>query len=60
MKKNKLDINLIGIGPSTDNEESQTKDTEDRIHKIVILGDRKVGKTSIFLRYMYFDKSQGL
>jgi len=57
MIKNKLDINLIGIDPTSTDEERNTKDTEERVHRIVILGDRKVGKTSIFLRYMYFDKS---
>ena len=29
-------------------------------HRVIILGQEKVGKTCLFLRYMYFDKSKGI
>lgn len=29
-------------------------------HRIIILGSENVGKTSLFLRYMYFDKSKAI
>ena len=41
-------------------EDEDTKGKKLQKHRIVILGTDGVGKTCLFLRYMYFDKSKGI
>lgn len=59
MNQKLLDPNDFKVSPFRIQDED-TKGKKLQKHRIVILGADGVGKTCLFLRYMYFDKSKGI
>lgn len=54
-----LEPNTLKINPFRIQVEN-TEGKKVQKHRIVILGNKNVGKTCLFLRYMYFDKSKSI